>query len=44
MPSGSLATVPGNDDRPKGLMRIIIREDFKMILEEFERLLKRFDS
>jgi predicted RNA binding protein YcfA (HicA-like mRNA interferase family) len=37
---GRLTTIPvhKNDDLPKGLMRKIIREDLKMELEEFEKL------
>lgn len=37
---GRVTTIPvhKNDDLPKGLMRKIIREDLKMELEEFEKL------
>ena len=39
---GRVTTIPvhKNDDLPKGLMRKIIREDLKLELEEFERLVK----
>jgi predicted RNA binding protein YcfA (HicA-like mRNA interferase family) len=41
-PDGRVTTVPdhGNDDLPIGLMRKIIREDIKIELEDFEKLVK----
>jgi predicted RNA binding protein YcfA (HicA-like mRNA interferase family) len=38
---GRVTTIPvhKNEDLPKGLMRKIIREDLKMELEEFEKLI-----
>jgi predicted RNA binding protein YcfA (HicA-like mRNA interferase family) len=40
---GRVTTVPvhKNDDLPRGLLRKIIREDLKMELEEFNRLIKK---
>jgi len=40
-PDGRVTTVPvhKNEDLPKGLLRKIIREDIKMELEEFEKLI-----
>ena len=39
---GRITTIPvhKNDDLPKGLIRKIIREDLKLELEEFEKLVK----
>jgi predicted RNA binding protein YcfA (HicA-like mRNA interferase family) len=39
---GRVTTIPvhKNEDLPKGLMRKIIREDLKLELEEFEKLVK----
>ncbi len=40
---GRVTTVPvhKNDDLPKGLIRKIIREDLKMELEDFNKLLSK---
>jgi predicted RNA binding protein YcfA (HicA-like mRNA interferase family) len=40
---GRVTTAPvhKNDDLPRGLLRKIIREDLKMELEEFNRLIKK---
>ena len=40
-PDGRVTTIPvhKNEDLPKGLLRKIIREDLKMEVEEFEKLL-----
>ena len=37
---GRVTTVPvhKNEDLPKGLMRKIIREDLKVVIDEFEKL------
>lgn len=39
---GRITTIPvhKNDDLPKGLMRKIIREDLKMEMDDFEKLVK----
>jgi predicted RNA binding protein YcfA (HicA-like mRNA interferase family) len=39
---GRITTIPvhKNDDLPKGLVRKIIREDLKLELQEFEKLVK----
>lgn len=39
---GRVTTIPihKNDDLPKGLIRKIIREDLKIDLEEFEKVVK----
>jgi predicted RNA binding protein YcfA (HicA-like mRNA interferase family) len=40
---GRITTIPvhKNDDLPKGLMRKIIREDLKLDLEDFEKLVEK---
>ncbi len=40
---GRVTTIPvhKNDDLPKGLMRKIIREDLKLDLEDFEKLVEK---
>lgn len=40
-PDGRVTTVPvhKNEDLPKGLLRKIIREDLKMDIEEFEKMI-----
>ena len=39
---GRVTTVPlhKNEDLPRGLLRKIIREDLKLVIEEFEKLTK----
>jgi predicted RNA binding protein YcfA (HicA-like mRNA interferase family) len=41
-PDGRVTTVPvhKNEDLPKGLLRKIVREDLKMEMEEFAKLLE----
>lgn len=41
-PDGRVTTIPvhANEDLPKGLMRKIIKEDLKLEMQEFEKLLK----